>query len=295
MSKLPSLKELLEAGVHFGHETKRWNPKMAPYIFTAKEKIHIIDLEKTEKALQEAVDFVHNLGATGKSIVFLTTKKQATEIVKAEAQRVGAMYLTTRWLGGLFTNFETVNKTLAKMTELEATSKDDAYTKREQLLMTRHLDKLERYVGGIRSMQTLPDAIFIVDSRKEDNAVREARKMNVTTVAVVDTNADPTVIDYPIPANDDAIRAISIIVKTIADAYLEGKEIKAKKEAKEEKKTEAAGAKIQESSDNKEKPEVKPEVEVESKVEVKKETKKPAAKKVAKTTNPPAGGKKEAK
>ncbi len=235
MSNLPSLKELLEAGVHFGHETKRWNPKMAKYIFTAKEKIHIIDLEKTEKALQEAVDYVQKLGAEGKTIVFLATKRQASEIVKAEAQRSGAMYLTTRWLGGLFTNFETVNKTLAKMTELEGTSKDDAFTKREQLMMTRELEKHERYVGGIRSMTVLPEAIFIIDSRKEDNAVKEAKKMNVTTIALVDTNADPTVIDYPIPGNDDAIRSISIIVKTIADAYLEGKEMYAKKLAKEEK------------------------------------------------------------
>ena len=229
------MQELLEAGVHFGHETKRWNPKMASNIFGAKEKIHIIDLEKTEKALQEAVNYVSTLGAEGKQIVFLATKRQASEIVKTEAKRAGAMYMTTRWLGGLFTNFETVNKTLFKMTELEATSKDDAFTKREQLLMTRALDKLERYVGGIRSMATLPAAIFIIDSRKEDNAVKESQKMNVTTIALVDTNADPTVIDYPIPGNDDAIRSISIIVKTIADAYLEGKEIHDKKLAKEEK------------------------------------------------------------
>lgn len=236
MSSLPSLKDLLEAGVHFGHETKRWNPKMAGYIFTAKEKIHIIDLEKTEKLLQDAVDYVEKLGTEGKTIVFLATKRQASEIVKAEAQRVGAMYLSTRWLGGLFTNFETVNKTLAKMTELEEKSKDDTYTKREQLMMSRDLAKHERYVGGIRKMSTLPDAIFIIDSRKEDNAVKEAQKMNVTTVALVDTNADPTIIDYPIPGNDDAIRSISIIVKTIADAYLEGKEMHDKKQAKEEKK-----------------------------------------------------------
>jgi small subunit ribosomal protein S2 len=209
------------------------------------------------------------------------------------------MYLTTRWLGGLFTNFETVNKTLAKMTELEATSKDDTYTKREQLMMTRHLDKLERYVGGIRAMQTLPDAIFIVDSRKEDNAVREARKMNVTTIAIVDTNADPTVIDYPIPANDDAIRAISILVKTIADAFLEGKEMHAKQAAKAEKKEEAkSSVKDQVSSDKKEKPEVKVEVEVKAKAKAEKVEKKPVVKKVAKTTNPPSAsrrsGKKEA-
>lgn len=278
MTKLPSLKELLESGVHFGHETKRWNPKMAQYIFTAKEKIHVIDLEKTEKSLQEAADFVHKLGSEGKMIVFLATKRQASSIVKSEAERAGAMYLTTRWLGGLFTNFETVNKTLAKMAELEETSKDDKYTKREQLLMTRELEKLERYVGGIRSMTTLPTAIFIIDSHKEDNAVREAKKMGVTTVALVDTNADPTIIDYPIPGNDDAIRSISIIVKTIADAYLEGKEMHAKKEAKTDKneeieiKKEAAEVKIAAKS-SKLKTEKKVKTETKKKV-TKKATKK---------------------
>lgn len=282
---LPSLKELLEAGVHFGHETKRWNPKMAKYIFTAKEKIHIIDLEKTEKALQEAVDYVQKLGSEGKTIVFLATKRQASEIVKAEAQRSGAMYLTTRWLGGLFTNFETVNKTLAKMTELEGTSKDDDFTKREQLMMTRELEKHERYVGGIRSMTVLPEAIFIVDSRKEDNAVKEAKKMNVTTIALVDTNADPTVIDYPIPGNDDAIRSISIIVKTIADAYLEGKEMHEKKLAKEEKsesaKEEKKEAKKETFADSETKSEVKQTPKVKEKTVTKKETKVKKAKKEA--------------
>lgn len=269
MAKIPSLKELLEAGVHFGHETKRWNPKMASYIFTAKEKIHVIDLEKTEKALKEAADYVQKLGAEGKQIVFLATKRQATDIVKAEAGRSGAMYLATRWLGGLFTNFETVNKTLAKMTELEEKSKDDTYTKREQLMMTRELEKLDRYVGGIRNMATLPEAIFIVDSRKEDNAVKEAKKMGVTTIALVDTNADPTVIDYPIPGNDDAIRAISLIVKTIADAYLEGRELSTKKETKK------AEAPDEENTDD------KAEIKTETK-KIKKETKEKTAKKTVK-------------
>lgn len=275
MSKIPSLKDLLEAGVHFGHETKRWNPKMASYIFTAKEKIHIIDLEKTEKLLQNAVDFVEKLGSEGKNIVFLATKRQAGEIVKTEAQRVGAMYLSTRWLGGLFTNFETVNKTLVKMTELEEKSKSDTYTKKEQLIMTRELDKYDRYVGGIRKMVKHPDAIFIIDSRKENNAVKEARKMNVTTIALVDSNADPTVIDYPIPGNDDAIRSISIIVKTIADAYLEGKELFNKKQTKDKKdndKIENEGTKV------------KREVEIKSKKESKKAPKKTVEKKVATKT-----------
>lgn len=235
---IPSLKELLEAGVHFGHETKRWNPKMAGNIFTAKEKIHIIDLEKTEAALKEAIAFVKQLGETNGQIVFLATKRQASQIVKTEAERVGAMYLATRWVGGLFTNFESVSKTLKKLSDLEEKSKDERYTKREQLLMTREIDKLNRYIGGVRNMEKLPEAIFIVDSHKEENAVAEAKKMGIKIVAIVDTNADPTAVDFPIPGNDDAIRSISILVKAIADAYLEGKEVGEKKEKKTEDKAE---------------------------------------------------------
>lgn len=231
--KTPSLKELLEAGVHFGHETKRWNPKMASYIFTAKEKIHILDLEKTDEALKKATEFVKKVGEKNGKIIFLTTKKQATDIVKNEAERVGAMYLTVRWLGGLFTNFETLTKNIKKLTELEENSKNDIYTKREQLLMSREAEKLNRVIGGIRTLEALPDAIFIVDSRKEMNAVLEAKKVGVPIVAIVDTNADPTLIDYPIPGNDDAIKAITILVKTIADSYEEGRQIGAKTEGGE--------------------------------------------------------------
>lgn len=253
MSTKPSLKEMLEAGVHFGHETKRWNPKMASYIFSSKEKIHIIDLEKTEKALAEAVEFVRELGQKNGRIIFLATKKQATEIVKSEAERVGAMYLTTRWLGGLFTNFESVAKTLQKLTELEEKSKDDKYTKREQLMMLKEAEKLTRYIGGVRNMETLPDAIFIVDSRKEENAVAEARKMGVPIVALVDTNADPTKIDFPIPSNDDAIKAINLMVKTIANAYEEGKNLGSKVEKKVEEVAEEVKEVIAEETENKEK------------------------------------------
>jgi small subunit ribosomal protein S2 len=223
MSEIPSLKEMLEAGVHFGHETKRWNPKMSTYIFGAREKIHVIDLEKTEQALRKAVDFVEKLASEGKEIIFLATKKQASDILKSEAERVGAMYMVSRWVGGLFTNFEEVRKTIKKMDELEEKAKDNSYTKREQLLFTRKLKKLERYVGGVRKMEALPGAIFVVDAKKEDNAVLEARKMGIPVVAIVDTNADPTKIDYPIPANDDAIRSIALIVKTIANAFEQGR------------------------------------------------------------------------
>lgn len=278
---LPSLKELLEAGVHFGHETRRWNPKMAANIFTAKEKIHIIDLEKTETALKQASDYVKKLAQNNGQIVFLATKRQASEIVKNEAQRVGAMYLTTRWVGGLFTNFESVSKTLNKLTELEEKSKDERYTKREQLLMTREIDKLTRYIGGVRYMQKLPEAIFIVDSHKEENAVRESQKVGVKIVAIVDTNGDPTEVEYAIPGNDDAIRSISILVKTIADAYQEGKDMSSKKEAKVE---------TSEGAEEVEKVEKPKKATKKTATKAGKAEKKEPKKKV---TNPPAGGKKE--
>lgn len=237
--KIPSMKELLEAGAHFGHQTRRWNPKMGDYIFGARSGVHILDLEKTEAKLSEAAEFIKETVEEGGEMVFLATKRQAQEIVKAEAERVGAMYLVERWLGGLFTNFEAVRKTIEKMPSLEEMIKETGkYTKKEQLLMSRELAKLNRYVGGVREMEKLPSIMFIVDARKEDNAIREARKMGVKTVAVVDTNADPTAVDYPIPANDDAIKSISLIVKTIADAFAEGKAAHQKKAEKEAAKAE---------------------------------------------------------
>ncbi len=266
MSKLPSLKEMLEAGVHFGHESKRWNPKMAPYIFGTRDKIHVIDLEKTEEALKRAADFIEELAATGGTLVMLATKRQAQEIVRTEAQRVGAYYLTNRWLGGLFTNNEEIAKRLTKMTELEDKSKDDTYTKHEQLLMTRNLEKINDVLAGIRNLQGLPKVLFVVDAKKENNAVLEAQKMGVKIVAMVDTNSDPTKIDYPIPANDDAIRSISVIVKTIADAYEEGKEIYAKRAADEEKKAAKAEAKARGEEDEK----VSKEVAVEEEAAIEK-------------------------
>lgn len=276
MSKLPSLKELLEAGVHFGHETKRWNPKMAPYIFTAKEKIHIIDLEKTEEALKKAVEFVKSIGQKNGKIIFLSTKKQSTEIVKNEAERVGAMYLTVRWLGGLFTNFETMIKNLKKLSDLEENSKNDTYTKREQLMMTRAAEKLNKVIGGIRGLEALPDAIFVVDSRKEQNAVLESKKVGVPVIAIVDSNSDPTVIDHPIPGNDDAIKAITILVKTIADAYDEGKNIGSKVETKvAEEKTDKTETKIELEKKEAKKKEVKKEPK---KTAVEKEVKKKSKK-----------------
>lgn len=278
----PSLKEMLEAGVHFGHETRRWNPKMHRYIFTAKEKIHIIDLEKTETALKAAVKFVEEIGQRNGKILFLATKRQAADIVYQEAKRVGAYYMTHRWLGGLFTNYDSVSKTIAKLPELEEKAKNETYTKREQLMFSREAEKLENFVGGVREMTELPAAIFIVDSKKEDNAVREARKMGVPIVAIVDSNADPTVVDYPIPGNDDAIRSISILVKTIADAYLQGKEIGEKKsEIKSEKSEEdEKNIKVKKTEEQAE-VKVKKEKKASEKLATEKEKK--AAKKTAKT------------
>jgi len=234
MTKIPRLEELLEAGVHFGHQARRWNPKMKSNIFSQQSGIHVIDLEKTAAQLKAASEFIKGTASRGGIVLFLATKRQAAEIVKAESQRVGAMYLTKRWLGGLLTNFDSVKKTIEKASILEEklkTAESSGFTKKEQLLMRRDLDKLNRLLGGIRALSKLPDCLFIVDARKEDNAVAEANKMGVPTVALVDTNGDPTKITYPIAANDDAIKSISILVKTIADAYEEGKQVFEKKTA----------------------------------------------------------------
>ena len=244
--KLPTIQELLEAGAHFGHQTRRWNPKMGSYIFTAKDGIHIIDLEGTEKLLADAAEFLKDVAGRGGKIIFVATKKQAVEIIKEEAERAGAMYLNHRWVGGLLTNWDSVQKTIRKLPELEqklSEAKNQGYTKKELLLIQRELDKLNRFIGGIRNLEGLPDALFVVDSRKEENAVSEANKMGVPVVAIVDTNADPTKVTYPIAANDDAIKSISVIVKVIADAVSEGQRIFEKKvsdrEAKEKKEAEA--------------------------------------------------------
>jgi len=206
---------------------------MKRFIFTQQSGIHIIDLEKTQAQLKEAVAFVKETAAKGGKVIFLATKKQTAEIVKEEAQRVGAMYLTQRWLGGLLTNFDSVRKNIEKLPILEERLKDEGsvYTKKEKLLMQREIDKLNRFIGGIRSLNSLPDALVIVDAKKEDNAVREAQKTEVPVVALVDTNADPNKVDYPIAANDDAIKSVTIIIKTLTDAFEEGMELGRKKVA----------------------------------------------------------------
>lgn len=222
-----SMKQLLEAGVHFGHQTRRWNPKMKEYIFTERNGIYIIDLQKTVKKLEEAYEFVKNLSAEGGKILFVGTKKQAQESVMEEAKRCDMFYVNQRWLGGMLTNFRTIRKRVERLKELEKMEQEgtfDVLPKKEVLNLKREKERLEKYLGGIKEMNSLPDALFIVDPRKEKIAVSEARKLNIPIVAIVDTNCDPDEIDYVIPGNDDAIRAVKLIAEKIADAVLEGRQ-----------------------------------------------------------------------
>lgn len=237
-----SLKELLEAGVHFGHQARRWNPKMKSFIYTERDGVHVIDLTQTVTRLDKAYDFVKELVAGGGEVIFLGTKRQAQEIVKREAGRVGAMHITERWVGGLLTNFDSVHKNIKRLNELrEKREKKELehLTKKEQLMIDREITKMEKVIGGIDRLEKIPEAIFVIDAKKEDNAVKEARKTGVKVVALADTNSDPTVIDYPIPANDDAIKAIDLLTKTIANAYAEGKALFGKKQEKEAKENES--------------------------------------------------------
>ena len=221
-----TMKELLEAGVHFGHQKERWNPKMRKFIFTERNGIHIIDLQQTLKYFEQAYDYVADLVANGGTILFVCTKKQGQDIVKEEAQRCGMYYVNKRWLGGTLTNFQTIRKGIFKLKMLKKMEEEgvfDRLPKKEAVKLRRKKEKLETYIGGIENMNRLPDALFIVDVVREENAVREARKAGVPIVALVDTNADPDLVDIPIPANDDAIRAIRLLTSRIADAVLEGK------------------------------------------------------------------------
>ncbi len=232
-----TMKELLEAGVHFGHQTKRWNPKMKPYIFGSRNGIHIIDLQKTVELFDVAYQFVVKTVAEGKSILFVGTKKQAKDAIIEEAERCGMFYVAHRWLGGTLTNFQTIKKSIEKLRELEAMKREgefSKYPKKEALKLEKKLQKLERNLGGIKNMDELPGAVFIVDTKKEHIAVREARKLGIPVVAIADTNCDPDEIDYPIPGNDDAIRAIRLICSRIADACLEGLKILEEKKQEEE-------------------------------------------------------------
>ena len=220
-----TMRELLEAGVHFGHQTRRWNPKMKPYIFQERNGIYIIDLSKTIARVREVYEIVKGMAAANKVILFVGTKKQAQDAVKEEAERCGTFYVNQRWLGGTLTNFSTIQKRIARLRELEGMRQQgtfDLLPKKEVAKLTDELDKLERFLGGIKDMHRLPDALFVVDPKKERIAVLEARKLKIPIIAVVDTNCDPDEVDYLIPGNDDAIRAVKLMVSKIADAIIAG-------------------------------------------------------------------------
>ncbi|MBO2945725.1 30S ribosomal protein S2 [Paenibacillus sp. F411] len=219
-----SMKQLLEAGVHFGHQTRRWNPKMDKFIFTERNGIYIIDLQKTVKKVEEAYNFVKGLSADNGTILFVGTKKQAQDSVKEEAERCGMYYINQRWLGGTLTNFETIQKRINRLKELERWEEDGTFEvlpKKEVILLRKEKDRLEKFLGGIKNMKGLPSALFIIDPRKERIAVAEARKLGIPIVGIVDTNCDPDEIDYVIPGNDDAIRAVKLLTGKMADAVVE--------------------------------------------------------------------------
>ena len=222
-----SMKQLLEAGVHFGHQTRRWNPKMAPYIYTERNGIYIIDLQKTVRKLEEAYNFVRDTSAEGGNILFVGTKKQAQDAIKEEAARCGGYYVNARWLGGMLTNFRTMRTRIDRLAQLRKMEEDGTFAmlpKKEVIKHQGEIAKLEKYLGGVKEMKKIPAAMFIVDPRKERNAIAEAKKLNIPVVAIVDTNCDPDEIDYVIPGNDDAIRAIRLIAAAMANAAIEGRQ-----------------------------------------------------------------------
>ena len=248
-----SMKQLLEAGVHFGHQTRRWNPKMAPYIFTERNGIYIIDLQKTVKKIEEAYDFVRSVAESGKPILFVGTKKQAQQAIKDEATRCGEFYVSERWLGGMLTNHKTIAQRIARLADLHRMEEDgtfDKLAKKEVVKLKLEMDKLEKFLGGIKDMPEMPGAVFVVDPKKERIAVKEARILGIPVVGIVDTNCDPDDVDYVIPANDDAIRAVKLIAARMADAVIEahqgesfdeGAAEEAPAEAVEAKEAQAAG------------------------------------------------------
>ncbi|ULG72903.1 30S ribosomal protein S2 [Macrococcus brunensis] len=222
-----SMKQLLEAGVHFGHQTRRWNPKMKKYIFTERNGIYIIDLQKTVKKVEEAYNFMKSIAEEGGTVLFVGTKKQAQEAIKEEAERSGQFYINQRWLGGTLTNYKTINKRVKRIAEIEKMEADGTFEvlpKKEVVELKKEYDRLIKFLGGIRDMKSMPSAIFVVDPRKERNAIAEAKKLHIPIVGIVDTNCDPDEIDYVIPANDDAIRAVKLLTGKMADAILEAKQ-----------------------------------------------------------------------
>ena len=222
-----SMKQLLECGVHFGHQTRRWNPKMRPFIFTERNGIYIIDLQKTVKGLEKAYDFVREVSKAGGNILFVGTKRQAQDPIREQALRAGQFYINQRWLGGLLTNFATIKRRVSRMIELEAMVEDGSinqYPKKEIALLMKDKEKLEKNLSGIKNMKNIPDVLFVIDPRREDIAILEARKLGIPIISIVDTNCDPDLIDFPIPGNDDAIRAIELVVSLMADAFIEGRQ-----------------------------------------------------------------------
>ena len=222
-----AMKQLLEAGVHFGHQTRRWDPKMAEYIFQARNGIHIIDLQKTSKKIDEAYEFIKEQAEEGKTVLFVGTKKQAQECVKEAALKCGMYYVDQRWLGGMLTNFDTIQKRIQRLKDLEAMEQDGTFEvlpKKEVILLKKEMEKLERNLGGIKEMDKLPGVIFLVDPKKERIAILEAKKLNIPVIGLVDTNCNPEELDYPIPGNDDAIRAVKLIADVMANAVIEGKQ-----------------------------------------------------------------------
>jgi small subunit ribosomal protein S2 len=222
-----AMKQLLEAGVHFGHQTRRWDPRMAEYIFQARNGIHIIDLQKTSKKIDEAYEFIRSQAEEGKTILFVGTKKQAQECIKEAAEKCGMYYVDQRWLGGMLTNFDTIKTRIKRLKDLETMQEDgtfDVLPKKEVILLKKEMEKLETNLGGIKEMEEVPGVIFLVDPKKETNAINEAKRLNIPTVGIVDTNCNPEVLDYAIPANDDAIRAVKLITDVMANAVIEGKQ-----------------------------------------------------------------------
>ena len=222
-----SMKQLLEAGVHFGHQTRRWNPKMAPYIYTERNGIYIIDLQKSVGKVDEAYDAVSDIAAQGGTILFVGTKKQAQDAIKTEAERCGMYYVNERWLGGMLTNFATIEKRIERLNQLEKMEEDGTFEvlpKKEVILLKKEMDKLEKNLGGIKNMKEMPGVLFIVDPKKERNAILEAKKLNIPTIGLIDTNCNPDDVDYVIPGNDDAIRAVKLIADTMANAVIEGRQ-----------------------------------------------------------------------
>ena len=231
-----AMKQLLEAGVHFGHQTRRWDPKMAEYIFQARNGIHIIDLQKTSKKIDEAYAFLKEQAEEGKTVLFVGTKKQAQDCMKEAAEKCGMYYVNQRWLGGMLTNFETIKKRIDRLNQLEKMQEDGTFEvlpKKEVILLKKEMDKLEKNLGGIKEMKEIPGVLFIVDPKKERNAILEARKLNIPIIGLIDTNCNPEDVDYPIPGNDDAIRAVKLIADVMANAVIEGRQGESMEEVQE--------------------------------------------------------------